>query len=129
MCYYAMKLRARSCVHLSAHKTTPTSLFSAPSPSRPGLDSSLLSQRNIYPIESLSPYQNKYVIKVYTYTHMYTHAVYVRIVVTSSPCTLRWTIRARVVSKPSVRTWNNSRGEGRVFNVDLVDETVSSCAE
>jgi ssDNA-binding replication factor A large subunit len=29
----------------------------------------------------------------------------------------------RVVSKPSIRTWSNSRGEGRVLNVDLVDET------
>ena len=37
----------------------------------------------------------------------------------------RWTIRARVASKPSVRTWSNSRGEGRVLNVDLLDETVS----
>ena len=29
-----------------------------------------------------------------------------------------------MASKPSVRTWSNSRGEGRVLNVDLVDETV-----
>jgi replication factor A1 len=28
-----------------------------------------------------------------------------------------------VASKPSIRTWSNSRGEGRVLNVDLVDET------
>ena len=33
----------------------------------------------------------------------------------------------RVASKPSIRTWSNSRGEGRVLNVDLVDETVSAC--
>ena len=39
----------------------------------------------------------------------------------------RWTIRVRVASKPSIRTWSNSRGEGRVLNVDLVDETVSAC--
>ena len=39
-------------------------------------------------------------------------------------CT-RWTIRVRVVSKPSIRTWSNSRGEGRVLNANLVDETVT----
>lgn len=54
-----------------------------------------LSQRTVFPISSLSPYQSK------------------------------WTIRVRVASKPSIRTWSNSRGEGRVFNVDLVDESVS----
>jgi replication factor A1 len=47
----------------------------------------------VFPIASLSPYQSK------------------------------WTIQVRVVSKPSIRTWSNSRGEGRVLNVDLVDET------
>lgn len=55
----------------------------------------LLSKRDVFPISSLSPYQNK------------------------------WTIRARVSSNPSIRTWSNSRGEGRVFSVDLVDESVS----
>lgn len=48
---------------------------------------------NIHPINSLSPYQNK------------------------------WTIRARVVYKAPVRTWNNSRGEGKLFSMDLVDES------
>lgn len=76
---------------------------SAPPPSRPGLNTSIsspLSQRNIFPIESLNPFQDK------------------------------WTIRARVTSKPSIRTWNNSKGEGRVFNVDLVDESgeIRACA-
>ncbi|XP_073256997.1 replication protein A 70 kDa DNA-binding subunit-like [Porites lutea] len=49
--------------------------------------------RAVYPISSLTPYQN------------------------------RWTIRARVTSKSNVRTWSNSKGEGRLFNVDLVDES------
>ncbi|XP_025413456.1 replication protein A 70 kDa DNA-binding subunit isoform X1 [Sipha flava] len=48
---------------------------------------------NIHPINSLSPYQNK------------------------------WTIRARVVYKAPVRTWNNQRGEGKLFSMDLVDES------
>jgi len=48
---------------------------------------------NIHPINSLSPYQNK------------------------------WTIRARVVNKAPVRTWNNQRGEGKLFSMDLLDET------
>ena len=37
----------------------------------------------------------------------------------------RWTICARVTSKSNVRSWSNSRGEGRLFNVDLIDESVS----
>lgn len=48
---------------------------------------------NIHPINALSPYQNK------------------------------WTIRARVVYKAPVRTWNNQRGEGKLFSMDLVDES------
>ncbi len=55
-----------------------------------------LSKQTIFPISSLSPYQSK------------------------------WTIRVRVASKPFIRTWSNSRGEGRIFSVDLVDESVSS---
>jgi len=51
------------------------------------------STRPVHPIMSLTPYQN------------------------------RWTIRARVTSKSNIRTWSNSKGEGRVFNVDLVDES------
>ncbi|XP_060839354.1 replication protein A 70 kDa DNA-binding subunit [Rhopalosiphum padi] len=48
---------------------------------------------NIHPINSLSPYQNK------------------------------WTIRARVINKGSIRTWSNQRGEGKLFSMDLLDES------
>lgn len=47
----------------------------------------------IYPIESLSPYQNK------------------------------WTIKARVTNKSDIRTFSSQRGDGKVFNVTLMDET------
>lgn len=47
----------------------------------------------IYPIESLSPYQNQ------------------------------WTIKARVTNKSDIRTWSNQRGEGKLFNVTLMDES------
>ncbi|KAI9462214.1 hypothetical protein HD554DRAFT_2289372 [Boletus coccyginus] len=49
--------------------------------------------RSIYPIEGLSPYQNN------------------------------WTIKARVTNKSDIRTWSNQRGEGKLFNVTLMDET------
>ncbi|ODQ79152.1 hypothetical protein BABINDRAFT_37888 [Babjeviella inositovora NRRL Y-12698] len=48
---------------------------------------------NIFAIEQLSPYQNS------------------------------WTIKARVSYKGDIRTWTNARGEGKLFNVNLLDES------
>lgn len=35
----------------------------------------------------------------------------------------RWMIKARVTNKSAIRTWSNSRGEGKLFSMDLVDES------
>ncbi|CAL4100055.1 unnamed protein product [Meganyctiphanes norvegica] len=51
------------------------------------------SGQSIHPIASLTPYQNK------------------------------WTIRARVTNKSDVRTWSNSKGEGKLFSVEFLDES------
>ncbi|KAG8180228.1 hypothetical protein JTE90_016216, partial [Oedothorax gibbosus] len=48
---------------------------------------------SVHPINTLTPYQNK------------------------------WTIKARVTSKTPLRTYSNSRGEGKVFSVNLLDES------
>ncbi|ORY31367.1 hypothetical protein BCR39DRAFT_90121 [Naematelia encephala] len=56
--------------------------------SKPGKDMGPL-----YPIEGLSPYQNK------------------------------WTIKARVTQKSEIKHWSNQRGEGKLFSVTLMDET------
>ncbi|KRY46121.1 Replication protein A 70 kDa DNA-binding subunit [Trichinella britovi] len=50
-------------------------------------------QRIIFPIISLSPYQSK------------------------------WCIRARVTRKTDIRNWSNKRGDGKLFSVDLMDES------
>ncbi|KAK2615883.1 hypothetical protein N8I77_002606 [Diaporthe amygdali] len=47
----------------------------------------------IYPIEALSPYANK------------------------------WTIKARVSAKSDIKTWHKSTGEGKLFSVNLLDES------
>lgn len=44
-------------------------------------------------------------------------------IVALSPYQNRWVIKARVVNKSAIRTWSNSRGEGKLFSMDLVDET------
>ncbi|TIB62317.1 hypothetical protein E3P77_03868 [Wallemia ichthyophaga] len=51
------------------------------------------SQAPVYPIEGLSPYQNK------------------------------WTIKARVTQRSDIKFWSNQRGEGKLFSVNLMDET------
>lgn len=35
----------------------------------------------------------------------------------------RWTIKVRVTNKSDIRTWSNSRGEGKLFSMDLVDQS------
>ncbi|KPI94468.1 Replication protein A 70 kDa DNA-binding subunit [Papilio xuthus] len=59
----------------------------------PQLDSSMLSSQMTHPIASLSPYQNK------------------------------WVIKARVMNKSGIRTWSNARGEGKLFSMDLCDDS------
>ncbi|XP_018574321.1 replication protein A 70 kDa DNA-binding subunit [Anoplophora glabripennis] len=52
-----------------------------------------LNSQITHPISSLSPYHNK------------------------------WVIKARVTNKSSIRTWSNSKGEGKLFSMDLIDES------
>ncbi|KAM4547218.1 replication protein A 70 kDa DNA-binding subunit-like [Fundulus diaphanus] len=40
-----------------------------------------------------------------------------------NPYTSKWTIRARVTNKSSIRNWSNSRGEGKLFSFEIVDES------
>ncbi|KAM9811370.1 replication protein A 70 kDa DNA-binding subunit isoform X1 [Syngnathus typhle] len=40
-----------------------------------------------------------------------------------NPYLSKWTIRVRVTNKSSIRTWSNSRGDGKLFSMEIVDET------
>lgn len=55
--------------------------------------SSAVQHANIYPIEALSPYSHK------------------------------WTIKARCTSKSDIKTWHNRNGEGKLFSVNLLDDS------
>lgn len=35
----------------------------------------------------------------------------------------RWVIKARVMNKTAIRTWSNAKGEGKLFSMDLCDES------
>ncbi|XP_063701558.1 replication protein A 70 kDa DNA-binding subunit [Culicoides brevitarsis] len=75
---------------------TAASTTAAPKPkanvSKPQMDMPI-GDGHCHPINSLSPYQNK------------------------------WVIKARVTSKSNIRTWSNAKGEGKLFSMDLKDET------
>lgn len=56
-------------------------------------DTATFDTRATIPISGLSPYQNK------------------------------WVIKARVTAKPPIRHWSNAKGEGKLFSMDLMDES------
>lgn len=41
-----------------------------------------------------------------------------------NPYNETWTVKAKVISKSAVRTFNTQRGEGKVASMDIVDEQV-----
>lgn len=45
------------------------------------------------------------------------------LICTNSFFILRWVIKVRVTNKSAVRSWSNSRGEGKLFSMDLMDES------
>lgn len=57
------------------------------------LNETVFDGRATVPINALSPYQN------------------------------RWVIKARVTAKSAIRTWSNAKGEGKLFSMDLMDES------
>ena len=75
----------------------------------------------ITPIASITPYQVALVVYICLLV------LYPKIV----PCgnlmlnlwQNKWTIKARVTSKGDVRTWNKSTGSGKLFSMDLMDES------
>jgi replication factor A1 len=46
-----------------------------------------------------------------------------------NPYQTRWTIKARITQKSPIRKWHNARGDGQLFSVNLLDQTVSRMRE
>ncbi|XP_051933461.1 replication protein A 70 kDa DNA-binding subunit isoform X1 [Hippocampus zosterae] len=40
-----------------------------------------------------------------------------------NPYISKWTICARITNKSGIRTWSNSRGDGKLFSMEVVDES------
>ncbi|XP_031632411.1 replication protein A 70 kDa DNA-binding subunit, partial [Contarinia nasturtii] len=62
-------------------------------PTTTNMNESVFDGRATLPISGLSPYQNK------------------------------WVIKARVTAKAPIRHWSNAKGEGKLFSMDLMDES------
>ncbi|KAJ7461512.1 hypothetical protein FB451DRAFT_1181249 [Mycena latifolia] len=77
----------------SSSASASTSTSTHHAPAAPAPQAPQPHRSSIYPIEGLSPYQNN------------------------------WTIKARVTQKSDIRTYSNQNGNGKLFNVILMDET------
>lgn len=78
----------------AAQKTNPSSNYTPRAQSQSLANESIsFDGRATHPISALSPYQNK------------------------------WVIKARVTAKSPIRTWSNAKGEGKLFSMDLMDES------
>ncbi|XP_047235672.1 replication protein A 70 kDa DNA-binding subunit-like isoform X2 [Girardinichthys multiradiatus] len=44
-------------------------------------------------------------------------------IATLNPYTSKWTIKARVTKKTEIRNWSNSKGDGKLFSFEIVDES------
>eukprot|EP00493_Phyllostaurus_siculus_P025376 UN25720 len=44
-------------------------------------------------------------------------------IATLNPYTGHWTVKGRCTEKGEMRTWKNARGEGKLFNFTLLDDT------
>ncbi|KAF2671052.1 replication factor A 1 [Microthyrium microscopicum] len=71
----------------------PAQQTAAPTHNQPRPDNFSTKHGNITPVEALSPFSHK------------------------------WTIRVRVTHKLPMRSWHNQNGEGRLFSVNLLDES------
>lgn len=77
------------CVTMAQHSSLDTSSHSTPSAPIPDKN----DRGFILPIEGISPYQSK------------------------------WVIKARVTQKSDIRGWSNFRGEGKLFSITLMDDS------
>lgn len=71
----------------------PGAAAQQPNRAQPMRGPSASAHATIYPIEAISPYSNK------------------------------WTIKARCTSKSNIKTWHNKNGEGKLFSVNLLDDS------
>ena len=46
-------------------------------------------------------------------------------IIALNPFQNRWIIKASVTSKATIRTWSNARGDGKLFSMNLADQSGS----
>ncbi|KAF8330072.1 replication factor-A protein 1 [Cantharellus anzutake] len=86
-------LAAASAATAGSRSPAPSSSTTAPVETYASRNPPAEKPPATFPIEGLSPYQNK------------------------------WTIKARVTSKSEIRLWSNNRGDGKLFSCTFMDET------
>ncbi|KYM93577.1 Replication protein A 70 kDa DNA-binding subunit [Cyphomyrmex costatus] len=74
------------------------------------------------PKATIAPFHNGSTRNV-TSNHQMSSEICTTPIAALSPYQNKWVIKVRVTNKSPIKTWSNSRGEGKLFSMDLIDES------